>query len=97
MGIGMIKKQTEHESKDAVKETIARLKANRKQADPLRLNKNKEHIPSSNTKNAHSTILRKRASKNASSVETGERKNAINRIIKKLLFGEMTQGEALKE
>lgn len=93
----MSKKQNENNKQDkteeSLKETIARLKANRKQDSAL----TDMHIIPPLNANKESRMAGKRVSKNAKPIETLDRKNSINRIIKKLLIGELTQGGALKE
>ncbi len=74
---------------ESVQDTIARLRANRKQIAPTHkavIEKTKQKIQAP-----------QRVSKNTTSVGTTERKSAANHIIKHLLFSEITQGQALKQ
>ena len=80
-------------NKESVQDTVARLRANRNQ-----------HQPKTGTNAIHSTKersqlyapTRSKTSKNAKAVSAAERKTEANKIIKQLLLGELTQGQALK-
>lgn len=80
-------------NKESVQDTVARLRANRNQ-----------HQPKAGTDATHSTKersqlntpTRSKTSKNAKAVSAAERKTEANKIIKHLLLGELTQGQALK-
>ncbi|ELG4676512.1 helix-turn-helix transcriptional regulator [Vibrio cholerae] len=79
-------------SKESVQDTVARLRANRNQQQP-KVGKNATHSIKEQTLD---TPTRSKASKNAKAVSAAERKTEANKIIKHLLLGELTQGQALK-
>ncbi len=80
----------------SAKQTIAKIRAKQnagqKPVSEAIYSKNQAGAPSS-TENA----LRQRVSKTTTAIGTQERKSAMNAIIKKLLLGEITQGDALKK
>ena len=76
---------------ESAKATVARLKSNRTQPSQVQLDD--KEVAGNGTSNARSV---QRVSKNKTSVNAAERKNVANQIIKQLLFGELTQGQALK-
>lgn len=80
-------------NKESVQDTVARLRANRNQQQP-KVGKNATH--SSKEQTPLDTPTRSKASKNAKTVSAAERKTEANKIIKHLLLGELTQGQALK-
>ncbi|EKF9420216.1 helix-turn-helix transcriptional regulator [Vibrio cholerae] len=80
-------------NKDSVQDTVARLRANRNQQQP-KVGKNATHSLKEQT--PLDTPTRSKASKNAKAVSAAERKTEANKIIKYLLLGELTQGQALK-
>ncbi|PKF49087.1 helix-turn-helix transcriptional regulator [Enterovibrio nigricans] len=82
------KKSTLNES---AKATVARLKANRIQ--PSQAQFDDRDVMGNGASNSPKI---QRVSKNKTSVDAAERKNVANKIIKQLLFGELTQGQALK-
>ncbi|HDB1448486.1 TPA: helix-turn-helix transcriptional regulator [Vibrio cholerae] len=79
-------------NKESVQDTVARLRANRNQQQP-KVGKNATHSIKDQTLD---TPMRSKASKNAKAVSAAERKTEANKIIKHLLLGELTQGQALK-
>ncbi len=80
-------------NKESVQDTVARLRANRNQHQP-KTGTNATH--STNERSQLYTLTRSKASKNAKAVSAAERKTEANKIIKHLLLGELTQGQALK-
>ncbi|UGA55411.1 helix-turn-helix domain-containing protein [Vibrio sp. VB16] len=79
-------------SKESIKGTIDRLRASREKASTTR-STTTEAIE----KTDQSVQTTQRVSKNTTSVSTADRKKAANHIIKRLLFSELTEGQALKE
>lgn len=80
-------------NKESVQDTVARLRASRSQQQT----KTKKNTTYSNEERSQlNTPTRSKASKNAKAVSAAERKTKANRIIKQLLLGELTQGQALK-
>jgi DNA-binding XRE family transcriptional regulator len=80
-------------NKESVQDTIARLRANRNQQQP----KNGNNVTHSIKEQTQlDTPTRSKASKNAKAVSAAERKTEAKKIIKHLLLGELTQGQALK-
>jgi DNA-binding XRE family transcriptional regulator len=79
-------------SKESIKGTIDRLRASREKASTTR-STTTEAIE----KTDKSVQTTQRVSKNTTSVSTADRKKAANHIIKRLLFSELTEGQALKE
>ncbi|WP_407332309.1 helix-turn-helix transcriptional regulator [Enterovibrio sp. 27052020O] len=75
----------------SAKATVARLKANRAQHSKVQLD-----TEGATRKNASNSRAVQRVSKHKTSVNAAERKHVANQIIKQLLFGELTQGQALK-
>ncbi|WP_195702396.1 helix-turn-helix domain-containing protein [Vibrio sp. VB16] len=90
MGTVMITNKTV--SKESIKGTIDRLRASREKASTTR-STTTEAIE----KTDQSVQTTQRVSKNTTSVSTADRKKAANHIIKRLLFSELTEGQALKE
>ncbi len=80
-------------NKESVQDTVARLRASRNQQQP-KTGKNATY--SSEERSQLNTPTRSKASKNAKAVSAAERKTEANKIIKQLLLGELTQGQALK-
>ncbi|MBF4244088.1 XRE family transcriptional regulator [Vibrio anguillarum] len=80
-------------NKESVQDTVARLRANRNQQQ-TKTGKNATHSIKKRTQ--LDTPTRSKASKNAKAVSAAERKTEANKIIKQLLLGELTQGQALK-
>lgn len=80
-------------NKESVQDTEARLRANRNQQQ-TKTGKNATHSIKERTQ--LDTPTRSKASKNAKAVSAAERKTEANKIIKQLLLGELTQGQALK-
>ncbi|OEE69817.1 transcriptional regulator [Enterovibrio norvegicus FF-33] len=76
---------------ESAKATVARLKANRSQ--PSQAQSDEKAVMGNSASNSP---VAQRVSKNKTSVNAAERKNVANQIIKQLLFGELTQGQALK-
>ncbi|WP_017045603.1 helix-turn-helix transcriptional regulator [Vibrio ordalii] len=72
---------------------MAHLRANRNQQQ-TKTGKNATH--STKERMQLNTPTRSKASKNAKAVSAAERKTEANKIIKQLLLGELTQGQALK-
>jgi len=79
-------------SKESIEGTIDRLRASREKASTIR-STTTEAIE----KTDQSVQTTQRVSKNTTSVSTADRKKAANHIIKRLLFSELTEGQALKE
>lgn len=79
--------------KESVQDVVARLRANRNQQQSI---KEGEAAHSSNDQPQCNSPMRTKASKNTMAVSAAERKTEANKIIKRLLFGELTQGQALK-
>ncbi len=80
-------------NKESVQDTEDRLRANRNQQQ-TKTGKNATH--STKERMQLNTPTRSKASKNAKAVSAAERKTEANKIIKQLLLGELTQGQALK-
>ncbi|NUY57681.1 transcriptional regulator [Salinivibrio sp. MA351] len=80
-------------SKESVQDVVARLRANRSQKEST---KEGETAHSINDQPQCNPPTRSKASKNTMAVSAAERKTEANKIIKRLLFGELTQGKALK-
>ncbi|HDI3271727.1 TPA: helix-turn-helix transcriptional regulator [Vibrio cholerae] len=80
-------------NKESVQDTVARLRANRNQQQP-KVGKNATHSIKEQT--PLDTPTRSKASKNVKAVSAAERKTEANKIIKHLLLGELTKGQALK-
>ncbi|MCR9421350.1 helix-turn-helix transcriptional regulator [Vibrio sp. RM-69-4] len=80
-------------NKESVQDTVARLRASRNQQQ-TKTGKNATHSIKERTQ--LDTPTRSKASKNAKAVSAAERKTEANKIIKQLLLGELTQGQALK-
>ncbi len=80
-------------NKESVQDTVARLRASRNQQQ-AKTGKNATH--STKERMQLNTPTRSKASKNAKAVSAAERKTEANKIIKHLLLGELTQGQALK-
>ncbi|EKO3791377.1 helix-turn-helix transcriptional regulator [Vibrio metschnikovii] len=80
-------------NKESVQDTVARLRANRNQHQP-KTGTNATH--STKERSQLNTPTRSKTSKNAKAVSAAERKTEANKIIKHLLLGELTQGQALK-
>ena len=80
-------------NKESVQETVARLRASRNQQQ-AKTGKNTTY--STEERSPLNTPTRSKASKNAKAVNAAERKTEANKIIKHLLLGELTQGQALK-
>lgn len=80
-------------NKESVQDTVAHLRANRNQQQ-TKTGKNATH--STKERMQLNTPTRSKASKNAKAVSAAERKTEANKIIKQLLLGELTQGQALK-
>lgn len=78
-------------NKESVQDTVARLRANRKQHATTGNN-----ATDSRKRSQSNAPTRQKVSKNATAVSAAERKTAANKIIKQLLLGELTQGQALK-
>ncbi|MEZ8082745.1 helix-turn-helix transcriptional regulator [Enterovibrio norvegicus] len=76
---------------ESAKATVARLKSSRTQPSQVQLDD--KAVAGNGTPKSRSV---QRVSKNKTSVNAAERKNVANQIIKQLLFGELTQGQALK-
>ncbi|CZF77887.1 helix-turn-helix transcriptional regulator [Grimontia marina] len=76
---------------ESARATVARLKANRSQLSQVQ-----SDINEATQKTVSNSRATQRVSKNKTPVNAAERKNVANRIIKQLLFGELTQGQALK-
>ncbi|RZM80146.1 helix-turn-helix transcriptional regulator [Pseudoalteromonas rubra] len=74
-----------------IKETVAKVKANRVRATQVRREASTEAKPPGQGLKAQ------RVSKNTTSVSAARRKGIASQIIRRLLFGELTQGQALKE
>lgn len=79
--------------KESVQDVVARLRANRNQQQST---KEGEAAHSINDQPQYNSPARTKASKNTMAVSAAERKTEANKIIKRLLFGELTQGQALK-
>lgn len=80
-------------NKESVQDTVARLRANRNRQQP----KTEKNVAHSDKERAQlNTPTRAKTSKNAKPVSAAERKTEANKIIKHLLLGELTQGQALK-
>lgn len=79
--------------KESVQDVVARLRANRNQQQ---VKKEGEAAHSINDQPRCNLPTRTKASKNTLAVSAAERKTEANKIIKRLLFGELTQGQALK-
>ncbi|WED27292.1 helix-turn-helix domain-containing protein [Vibrio sp. DW001] len=79
-------------SKESIQSTVARLRASREKASTTR------STTTEAIKNTDQSVqMTQRVSKNTTSVSTTDRKKAANHIIKRLLFSELTEGQALKE
>lgn len=80
-------------NKESIQDTLTRLRANRNQQQP-KIGKNTTH--STKQGSQINTPTRSKASKKSIAVNAAERKTEANKIIKHLLLGELTQGQALK-
>ena len=80
-------------STESVHDAISRLRLNKERLNST-ISIPKEPIQ---TSTHHVEKVKKRASKNVQSISTSERKYKINRVIRSLLMGALTQGLALKE
>lgn len=82
---------------ESAQEAIARLRANRRQANDVAIEASNHH-PSPEVKDSHAkqAPLPQRASKHSGRVSTVERRQAIEGVTQRLLRGELTQGQALK-
>lgn len=83
---------TDYIPAESVEDVIARMKKENIQSV------SKDHRPSHG---AESTLISKsssieRVSKNVTTTSPSERKNKINAIVKQLIFGQLSQGKALK-
>ncbi|MCX8845015.1 helix-turn-helix domain-containing protein [Vibrio parahaemolyticus] len=76
------------EKRESVEEVIARLRANRDAPHEI----SERHVVNASPK----TSINQRVSKISPSTRPSERKTEANKIIKHLLLGELTQGQALK-
>jgi len=85
--------ENEKVNKESVHDTVARLRANREQPQPVTAN---HTTHSTSRKLRPNAPIKQKVSKNSKAVSTSKRKTAINDIIKQLLIGELTQGQALK-
>ncbi|OOE31990.1 transcriptional regulator [Salinivibrio kushneri] len=79
--------------KESVQDVVARLRANRNQQQSIKEGEAAHPIKDPSQCNPPT---RSKASKNTMAVSAAERKTEANKIIKRLLFGELTQGQALK-
>ncbi|OOE33417.1 transcriptional regulator [Salinivibrio kushneri] len=79
--------------KESVQDVVDRLRANRNQQQST---KEGETAHSSNDQPQCNSPTRSKASKNTMAVSSAERKTEANKIIKRLLCGELTQGQTLK-
>lgn len=80
-------------SKESVQDVVARLRANRSHRQST---KEGEAAHSINDQPQCNSPTRTKVSKNTMAVSAAERKTEANKIIKRLLFGKLTQGQALK-
>ncbi len=80
-------------AKESVQDAISRLKANKKQQISLPSDQN-IGSPTSDLTTEYQT--KPKASKNTLPVSASERTKVANAVIKQMLFGEITQGQALK-
>lgn len=80
-------------NKESVQDTVARLRANRNQQQ-VTIEKHATYSTKEGSQLNRPT--RSKASKNTIAVSAAERKTEANKIIKQLLLGELTQGQALK-
>ncbi|MCE7576637.1 helix-turn-helix domain-containing protein [Aliivibrio fischeri] len=82
-------------SKESINDVVNRLRNNRKQVS------NSHNTTNDDKVRADESDLRvrlsQRASKKALLPKANERNRVVNQIVKQLLFGELTQGQALKE
>ncbi|EJG0060331.1 helix-turn-helix domain-containing protein [Vibrio alginolyticus] len=76
------------EKRESVEEVIGRLRANRDAPHEI----SESHVVNTSPK----TSISQRVSKISPSTRPSERKTEVNKIIKHLLLGELTQGQALK-
>ncbi len=80
-------------NKESVQDTVARLRASRNQQQP----KTGKNATYSTEERSHlNAPTRSKASKNAKAVSAADRKAEANKVIKQLLLGDLTQGQALK-
>ncbi|MCE2594871.1 helix-turn-helix domain-containing protein [Motilimonas cestriensis] len=86
---------TTKSSKESVNDVVNRLRQNRKQTA------SSQQIQSDDKVKADAINTRARTSQRASKktlpTKAAERSRIVNQIVKQLLFGELTQGQALKE
>ncbi|MEH0742830.1 helix-turn-helix transcriptional regulator [Vibrio cholerae] len=80
-------------NKESVQDTVARLRAKRNQHQS-KTGTNATH--STKERSQLNTPTRSKTSKNAKAVSAAKRNTEANKIIKHLLLGELTQGQALK-
>ncbi|UFN70982.1 helix-turn-helix domain-containing protein [Vibrio alginolyticus] len=76
------------EKRESVEEVIGRLRANRDAPHEI----SESHVVNTSPK----TSISQRVSKISPSTRPSKRKTEVNKIIKHLLLGELTQGQALK-
>lgn len=82
-------------SKESINDVVNRLRRNRKQVSNPH-NTNSDNNVKADTVNFGGRTS-KRASKKTLPPKATERSRIVNQIVKQLLFGELTQGQALKE
>ncbi|MBU2898393.1 helix-turn-helix transcriptional regulator [Vibrio hepatarius] len=80
-------------NKESIQDTLTRLRANR---NPQQAATGKNATHSTKQGSQINTPTRSKASKKSIAVNAAERKTEANKIIKHLLLGELTQGQALK-
>ncbi|MFA0524569.1 helix-turn-helix transcriptional regulator [Vibrio sp. 10N.222.52.C3] len=91
MGASMSK--SSRSNKETVYETVARLRASREQPKSIA-----SHQPthSGKSKLQPNTQAKQKVSKNSKAIRASDRKTAMDDIIKQLLLGGLTQGQALR-
>jgi len=83
--------KNEKVNKESVQDAVARLRANRKRPQATT-----DHHATDSNRLQPNALTKQKVSKNAKAVSPAERRTAANKIIKQLLLGELTQGQALK-
>ncbi|MCE0558706.1 helix-turn-helix transcriptional regulator [Motilimonas sp. E26] len=82
-------------SKESVNDVVNHLRQNRKQNTSVQQIKSDDKVKADAVNTGSRTS--QRASKKTLPTKAAERSKIVNQIVKQLLFGELTQGQALKE
>ncbi|MEF1257051.1 MULTISPECIES: helix-turn-helix transcriptional regulator [unclassified Vibrio] len=93
--MGAVMSNNNKSSKESINDVVNRLRHNRKQVSSPH-NTNSDDNVKADTVNIGGRTSQ-RASKKTLPPKATERSRIVNQIVKQLLFGELTQGQALKE